>query len=101
MKVTNKSNTRSISDFSFTRRKISRKARSNVYKIFSIKRFKKKIDYAVFCDNDLDIPKISCVDTRVINSNQPFRRRVTKSVFIKATQLFPLSMISMRKQNYD
>ena len=99
MKVNN--NKQSLSNHVIYKRGLSRREIRNVYKIFTIKRFRKKEDYAVICDNDLDIPKISCVDTRIIRSNQPFRRYVTKSVFIKAIRLLPLSMTSKRKQNYD
>lgn len=100
--ITTKNNQSRLRDQANVIRKLSKRARVNGYRIFKIKRFKKKIDYAIYCDFDLDIPKISNVETNIIRSNQPFRRYVTKSIYLKALHPYTISKISdVGKQNYD
>lgn len=84
-------------------RKLSHRARDICdYKIFSMKNFRKKIDYAVFCNNDWDIFRISDVRANIKHSTQPFCRHVSKSIFLRALHPYKISKISdMRKQNYD
>lgn len=102
MKVTDKSNTRSISDFSSTRRKLSQRTMTTACNIFTNDKFRMKKDYAILSEYDLDIPKISFVEPHIKRSNQPFRRCITNSVYLRTLQPYGLSKISsMRNTNND
>lgn len=101
MKVTKDS--RGITDIACEMRKLTCRAQEPfVHRIFSMKHFRKKIDYGIYSENDCgDILRFKSMDTHLTYSTQPFCRCRTKSLRLISWIICGISKVpELRKEEW-